>query len=65
MIDGEYVHEDPDIRQCWEEYSRQSGTGPEGVCLVTGRREEIARIHGTIKGVQGAQSSGAALVSCL
>ena len=63
MIDGEYVHEDPDIMQCWEEYSRQSGTGPEGVCLVTGRREEIARIHGTIKGVQGAQSSGAALVS--
>ena len=56
-------HKDPDIRQCWEEYSRQSGTGPEGVCLVTGRREEIARIHGTIKGVQGAQSSGAALVS--
>ena len=63
MIDGEYVHEDPDIMQCWEEYSHQSGTGPEGVCLVTGRREEIARIHGTIKGVQGAQSSGAALVS--
>ena len=63
MIDGEYVHKDPDIMQCWEEYSHQSGTGPEGVCLVTGRREEIARIHGTIKGVQGAQSSGAALVS--
>lgn len=63
MVDGEYVHEDPDIRQCWEEYSHQSGTGPVGVCLVTGRREEIARIHGTIKGVQGAQSSGAALVS--
>ena len=63
MIDGEYVHEESDIMQCWEEYSHQSGTGPEGVCLVTGRREEIARIHGTIKGVQGAQSSGAALVS--
>lgn len=63
MVDGEYVHEDPDIRQRWEEYSGQSGTGPVGVCLVTGRREEIARIHGTIKGVQGAQSSGAALVS--
>ena len=63
MIDGEYVHEDPDIMQCWEEYSHQSGTGPEGVCLVTGRREEIARIHGTIKGVRGAQPCGAALVS--
>ena len=63
MIDGEYVHKDPDIMQCWEEYSHQSGTGPEGVCLVTGRREEIARIHGTIKGVRGAQPCGAALVS--
>ncbi|MCD7994291.1 MAG: type I-C CRISPR-associated protein Cas8c/Csd1 [Clostridia bacterium] len=63
ILDGEYVHEDPDIRQRWEEYSGQSGTGPVGVCLVTGRREEIARIHGTIKGVQGAQSSGAAPVS--
>lgn len=63
MMDGEYVHEDPDIRQYWEDYSRQSGTGPAGVCLVTGRREEIARIHGTIKGVRGAQPCGAALVS--
>ena len=57
MIDGEYVHKDPDIMQCWEEYSHQSGTGPEGVCLVTGRREEIARIHGTIKGVRGDRKS--------
>lgn len=63
MVDGEYAHLDFDIRQGWEEYDRQPGGGPVGVCLVTGRREEIARIHGTIKGVQGAQSSGAALVS--
>ena len=34
-----------------------------GTCLVTGKKDEIARIHSTIKGVQGAQSSGAALVS--
>lgn len=32
-------------------------------CLVTGRRGSAARLHPTIKGVNGAQSSGAALVS--
>lgn len=48
--------------------SRKSGK-PEkeqdnrGICLVTGQRTEIARLHGAIKGVQGAQSSGAMLVS--
>lgn len=35
-----------------------------GFCLVTGRRAPIARLHPAIKGVQGAQSSGAPLVSC-
>ncbi len=33
------------------------------VCLVTGRREPIARLHPSVKGVPGAQSSGASLVS--
>lgn len=34
-----------------------------GRCLVTGKREPIARLHPQIKGVRGAQSSGAAMVS--
>ncbi|MBS1301989.1 type I-C CRISPR-associated protein Cas8c/Csd1 [Loktanella sp. SALINAS62] len=33
------------------------------MCLVTGRQGSVARLHPTIKGVAGAQSSGAALVS--
>lgn len=33
------------------------------LCLVTGTRGPVARLHPTIKGVAGAQSSGAALVS--
>ncbi len=33
------------------------------LCLVTGRRAPPARLHPSIKGVEGAQSSGAALVS--
>ena len=39
------------------------GIREEGPLSVTGKRTEIARIHTVIKGVQGAQSSGAALVS--
>ena len=36
---------------------------PEAMCLVTGAVAPIARLHPSIKGVAGAQSSGAALVS--
>ena len=32
-------------------------------CLVTGKKGTVARLHPAIKGVQGAQSSGASLVS--
>lgn len=34
-----------------------------GVCLVTGEVSPIARLHPAIKGVNGAQSSGASIVS--
>lgn len=34
-----------------------------GLCLVTGQSAPIARLHPSIKGVMGAQSSGASLVS--
>lgn len=37
------------------------GDGP--VCLVTGQPAPVARLHPSIKGVMGAQSSGASLVS--
>ena len=61
--DGQFVHEDPAIRQAWQEYYDQSGDGPEMVCLVTGKTGPVENIHPSVKGVQGAQSSGAALVS--
>ena len=45
----------------------EKGAGPaaaaEGVCLVHGESAPIARLHPAIKGVNGAQSSGASLVS--
>lgn len=40
------------------------GTDGEGpVCLVSGKPSSVARLHPSIKGVMGAQSSGASLVS--
>lgn len=63
MMKNDYAQEDAEIKQLWEEQLHQAEDGPRGKCLVTGREEEIARIHRGIKGVPGAQSSGAALVS--
>lgn len=61
--DEKYVHEEPEVRQRWEQAYMDEEEGEEGICLVTGKKTRIARIHNTIKGILGAQSSGAALVS--
>ena len=60
----QYAQDDPYIKDIWEK-SRMETSGEEqtGICLVTGQKTEISRIHKVIKGVPGAQSSGAALVS--
>ena len=59
----EYPQSNDEVRKAWEGASSSDVPEQCGICLVTGRKEEISRIHGTIKGVPGAQSSGAALVS--
>lgn len=60
---GQYVSEDPEIRAAWQNYYDGSEDGTEMTCLVTGKKGTVARLHPAIKGVQGAQSSGAPLVS--
>ncbi|MCI8997116.1 MAG: type I-C CRISPR-associated protein Cas8c/Csd1 [Lachnospiraceae bacterium] len=57
------VTEDERIRHMWELHGNGQEDGEIGVCLVTGTREPIARLHPLIKGVRGAQPSGASLVS--
>lgn len=58
-----FFHEVPALREIWRA-ARAGGAGPEsGVCLISGEAGAIARIHPSIKGVAGAQSSGAALIS--
>lgn len=62
-IDSSEAQDDNEIRLAWQNFLEQEGECKKGICLVTGKEDEIARIHGMIKGIQGAQSSGAALVS--
>ena len=59
----EYAQNDEKIKAVWENSILRKEEGRTGTCLVTGQKTEIARIHRGIKGVPGAQSSGAALVS--
>lgn len=62
-VEGQEAQDDPEICDCWENYRAQNDGEDNGICLVTGKKAEISRIHKAIKGVPGAQSSGAALVS--
>ena len=58
-----FPHEDPPIREAWQAHYDGLGNGPELVCLVTGKKGPAEAVHPSVKGVAGAQSSGAALVS--
>lgn len=65
-LDGakEYIHERPAVKQAWLEYYGGKQSEYSAVCLVTGRKTTIARLHNSIKGVKDAQSTGADIVSC-
>ena len=62
-LDGElgFIHERTASRRLIE--TRVGGDGPIGFCLVTGVEAPLRRLHPSIKGIEGAQSSGASLVS--
>lgn len=60
---GRYLHEIPAIRQAWQDHYNSSQDGPVLPCLVTGHMGPVAQLHPNIKGVLGAKSSGASLVS--
>ena len=61
-VNGLFAQEDPEIKRRWQvHFDRREGTFLQ--CLVTGELDVIEKIHPAVKGVDGAQSSGAALVS--
>lgn len=60
---GDLLHDIPALRRVWEDQATDD-QAPRGQCLVTGADDvALALTHPPIKGVDGAQSSGAALVS--
>jgi len=60
----EYVHNRTRVRAWWDSQLASAEAGEVGFCLVTGKTLPIATLHEpAIKGVAGAQSSGAKLVS--
>lgn len=63
-LEGErrYIHDSAAVRAALAREA-DAAKGRPGVCLVTGENRPIARLHPSIKGVPGSQSSGAALVS--
>ena len=61
--DHNFIHNRETARQLWASQMNQSRNSDKSVCLVTGERSSIARLHPSIKGVRGAQSSGASIIS--
>jgi CRISPR-associated protein Csd1 len=57
-----FLHDRPVARQAWNAIGAAGASTPQ-ICLVTGERTATARLHPSIKGVWGAQSSGASIVS--
>jgi len=64
-FDGElgYLHERPAARAAWARLLGDNDGARSGSCLVTGAYGPLARLHPSIKGVNGAQSAGASIVS--
>jgi len=66
-LDGErtYLHERPAAQTVRARLLGSDDASPIALahCLVTGERLPVARLHPAIKGVNGAQSSGASIVS--
>ncbi|MCQ1534973.1 type I-C CRISPR-associated protein Cas8c/Csd1 [Methanosarcina sp. KYL-1] len=61
---GELLHKKSIVRNAWETYSQDENDGTViAQCLVSGKVESTAKVHQKIKGVVGAQSAGASLVS--
>lgn len=57
-----FLHDRPAARELWRKIGAEGASDPQ-ICLVTGDAAPVARLHPSIKGVWGAQSSGASLIS--
>ncbi|WFE67792.1 type I-C CRISPR-associated protein Cas8c/Csd1 [Thiomicrospira sp. R3] len=66
QIDGEkkYLHDLDESKAIWKNILTEMDEQSEhGICLVTGEKKPISRLHPSIKGVSGGQSSGVSIIS--
>jgi len=56
------LHDRPAAKELWRKVSDAESSSLQ-ICLVTGEPGPVARLHASIKGVWGAQSSGGSIVS--
>ncbi|MBC6438282.1 MAG: type I-C CRISPR-associated protein Cas8c/Csd1 [Rhodobacteraceae bacterium] len=59
---GPYLHDLPEARELLKAEA-DPNSEKTAMCLVSGRKDSVARLHPSIKGVMGAQTSGASIVS--
>jgi CRISPR-associated protein Csd1 len=57
-----YLHDRPAAKHIWAKLAAD-GEKKQSVCLVTGEKSPVARLHPGIKGVWGGQSSGGSIIS--
>ncbi len=60
-VDGKegFVHENKEIRHCWESFRSGKISEVTGQSLVTGEMQPLARLHSNIAGIKDTLSSGA------
>lgn len=63
-LDGEQqlIHQRPAAQQLWGKLLADN-SAEQGVCLITGEKAPIARLHPAIKGVLGGQKAGGSIIS--
>jgi CRISPR-associated protein Csd1 len=60
---NEYMHENDEISNIWQQKQNNKNTEGKTQCLVSGKASQIANTHQNIKGIYNAHKNGAALVS--
>jgi len=63
LLGGGRIHEEKAIDVWWQSQMDTEPIEPDGQCLISGELAQIANLQPKIKGVMGAQSAGASLVS--
>jgi CRISPR-associated protein Csd1 len=61
-LDNVFIHNRPAAKKIWAQLTSENQQN-EAICLISGYRSPIARLHPSIKNVWGGQSSGGAIVS--